>query len=439
MPGSPERALAWSDEDAITLAVAAARDCLVDCDRSRIDLLLFASTTGPYVEKLGAAIVAAALALAPGTRTLDVANSLRGGTQALLLALDAVRAGSAHSALVVVADCRQGAPGSALEANGGDAAAAFLVGNGDALFEVIDSATCSAEIVDVWRRPGDRFAHSWEERFVLAHGYLEPMLAAQAQLAAKARIDLSACTHRLFSAPDRKAHQALQQALGPGALSREPLFGSVGSCGAAHVLLQLVALAETASPGDTALLLNHGDGADALGLRFHRAAKARFPARIAHRLALSGIEQYRRARELLVEEYQGHDFQGISATVHYRDRGDDLALSGQRCECGEPRFPRARICVRCGLADRFGEEIYAERGATLLTYTLDAFFPSPDPPTVVGVVQVNDGPRIHVQLTDMPAGEVRIGMALEFVLRRMHCVGGRPNYFWKCRPPGAAS
>ena len=68
MPGSPERALAWSDEDAITLAVAAARDCLVDCDRSRIDLLLFASTTGPYVEKLGAAIVAAALALAPGTR-----------------------------------------------------------------------------------------------------------------------------------------------------------------------------------------------------------------------------------------------------------------------------------------------------------------------------------------------------------------------------------
>ncbi len=112
---------------------------------------------------------------------------------------------------------------------------------------------------------------------------------------------------------------------------------------------------------------------------------------------------------------------------------------GQRCECGEPRFPRARICVRCGLADRFGEEIYAERGATLLTYTLDAFFPSPDPPTVVGVVQVNDGPRIHVQLTDMPAGEVRIGMALEFVLRRMHCVGGRPNYFWKCRPPGAAS
>jgi 3-hydroxy-3-methylglutaryl CoA synthase len=197
-PGSPERALAWSDEDVITLAVAAARDCRVDRDRSTIDLLLFASTTAPYVEKLGAAIVAAALRWR--RHTLDVTNSLRGGTQALLLAIDAVRAGSARSALVVVTDCRQGAPGSALEANGSDAAAAFLVGDGEALFEVIDSATYSAEIVDVWRRPGDRFTHSWEERFVLAHGYLEPMLAAHGLLAQRARFDVVASSHRLFSA-----------------------------------------------------------------------------------------------------------------------------------------------------------------------------------------------------------------------------------------------
>ena len=98
------------------MAVEAARDCLRGRDRGAIDLLLFASTTGPFAEKQGAAIIAAALALAPDVRTVDVGSSLRGGTQALLLALDAVRAGSARSALVVVADCREGAPGSALEA-----------------------------------------------------------------------------------------------------------------------------------------------------------------------------------------------------------------------------------------------------------------------------------------------------------------------------------
>jgi len=33
-----------------------------------------------------------------------------------------------------------------------------------------------------------------------------------------------------------------------------------------------------------------------------------------------------RAR-LLVEEYAGNDFQGISATVHHRERGEDLSLN----------------------------------------------------------------------------------------------------------------
>jgi uncharacterized OB-fold protein len=103
------------------------------------------------------------------------------------------------------------------------------------------------------------------------------------------------------------------------------------------------------------------------------------------------------------------------------------------------QFPRARICGACGAADRFTDVVYAGRGATLLTYTLDAFFPTPEPPTAVGVVQVDDGPRIYLQLTDVPAADVALGMALEFTFRRIHTVGGRPNYFWKCRPRGEAA
>ncbi len=91
------------------------------------------------------------------------------------------------------------------------------------------------------------------------------------------------------------------------------------------------------------------------------------------------------------------------------------------------------------MADRFTDEVFAERGGRLLTYTLDAFFPTPEPPTAVGVVQVDDGPRIYLQLTDLPAAEVKLGMALEFTFRRIHTVGGRPNYFWKCRPRGEAA
>jgi 3-hydroxy-3-methylglutaryl CoA synthase/uncharacterized OB-fold protein len=437
--GAPERALAWADEDALTMAVEAARDCLRERDRSDIDLLLFASTTGPYAEKQGAAIIAAALALAPGVRTVDVGASLRAGTQALLLALDAVRAGSARSALVLVADRREGAPGSALEANGGDAAAAFLVGSGEALFEVLDAASVSTEIVDVWRRHGDRFVHAWEERFVITHGYLEPAQAAVRLLGARGRCEPGACEHLVLSAPERKAHGSLARSLGVRAQLADPLLGSVGACGSAHALLQLVALAEQAEPGARALLLNHGDGADALALRFLRRAPARMATRLARRLAVASTEQYRRARELLPGEYGGNDFQGISATVHHRERAEDLALTGQRCACGHAQFPRGRICAACGAADRFSDEVFAERGARLLGYTLDAFFPTPEPPTAVGVVEVDGGPRMYLQLTDVGAAEVRLGMALEFTFRCIHTVGGRPNYFWKCRPRGEAA
>ena len=56
--GGPERAVANYDEDAVTMAVSAAIDCLTGFERSSVDALLFASTTYPLREKQGAALIA---------------------------------------------------------------------------------------------------------------------------------------------------------------------------------------------------------------------------------------------------------------------------------------------------------------------------------------------------------------------------------------------
>ena len=40
----PEKAVAWNDEDAITLGVTAGIHCLEGLDRTQVDMLLFAST-----------------------------------------------------------------------------------------------------------------------------------------------------------------------------------------------------------------------------------------------------------------------------------------------------------------------------------------------------------------------------------------------------------
>src|SRR5207302_1375153 len=170
-PGGPEKAVANWDEDAVTMVVAAAIDCLRGVDRASVDGVLFASTSYPLKEKQGAALVARALDLRRDVMTADIGDSLRAGTTALRAAADAVKAGSAKRVLVVAGEARLAAPRSALEPNLGDGAAAFVVGADDVAVAVAASHTVADEIIDVWRTEGDPFVHAWEDRFVVDHGY----------------------------------------------------------------------------------------------------------------------------------------------------------------------------------------------------------------------------------------------------------------------------
>ena len=145
--GGPERAVAWNDEDAVTLGAAAAIHCLKDLDRSQVDMLIFASTTLPFQEKQAAALVARVLDLGRDVETADHTGSTRAGTSALRAAFDAVKAGSARSVLVIASDARMAAPKSGMEANFGDGAAAFLVSKEVPSF-VIAESLCVAETMD---------------------------------------------------------------------------------------------------------------------------------------------------------------------------------------------------------------------------------------------------------------------------------------------------
>ena len=67
--GGPEKAVAWNDEDAVTMAVAAAVNCLRGFDRNSVDGVFFASTSYPFREKQGAALLAKALDLRRDVRS----------------------------------------------------------------------------------------------------------------------------------------------------------------------------------------------------------------------------------------------------------------------------------------------------------------------------------------------------------------------------------
>ena len=437
---SPAKAVAWSDEDSVTMAVTAAVECLRGIDRSTVDGVMFASTTYAFREKQAAALIAKALDLGRDVRTADFGGSLRSGMAALRGAFDAVAAGSSQKVLVIASDCRMGAPGSVIERNLGDGAVAFLVGTSDVIASLEAGYAIADEIVDVWRGDGDPFVHSWEERFIVKHGYVENTVSAVKGLLAKAGLAPADIAKVALYAPELRSHGTAVRAIG---LSKEqvqaPLFGQLGNAGTAFAPLLLAAALETAKPGERILVAAYGDGAEALVLKVGDAIDKLKERRgvswhLKRRRSVTSYDKYLKARNLNTTEYVAEKNPGLSATIHFRERDEDISLKGQVCrQCKAIQFPNQRVCETCFAKDDFESVRLSDRVGKVITYTFDFFFPTPEPPTIVTVTEV-DGARIHLQLVNIAPKDVKLGLPVEFQFRRIHESGGRPNYYWKGVP-----
>ena len=438
--GGPEKAVAWNDEDSVTMAVSASVNCLRGFDRARVDGVLFASTTYAFKEKQAAALIARALDLRRDVRTADYGGSLRAGITALRGAVDAVAAGSATCVLVIASDSRMGAPGSGLEMNFGDGAVAFLVQDGNAIATVGDSYAVANEIVDVWRGEGDPFVHSWEDRFVVQQGYTPSITEAVKGLLSNTGSAAADYQRVALYAPDARSHGTAARALKLDKTQlQDPLFGRLGNTGVAFAPMQLAAALETLAPGDRLLVAAYGDGAEALTLEATEhveklGARRGVSWHLARRRAVSSYDKYLRARGLNTVEWTKGGDPGLSATIHFRERDEDVSFKGQQCrKCQALQFPCQRVCESCFALDDFEPVRFSDRIGKVVTYTFDFFFPTPDPPTIVTVTDV-EGARIHLQLVDCTPEDTAIGMPVEFVFRRIHQGGGRPNYYWKATP-----
>ncbi len=438
--GGPEKAVAWNDEDAVSMAVTAAVNCLRGFDREQIDGVMFACTSYPFDEKQGAALLARALDLPRAVRTADFSGSLRAGTGCLRAAVDAVAAGTARRVLVVASDCRMGAPGSGLELNFGDGAVAFLVAAADVVATLDASHAVTDEIVDVWRTAGDPFVHSWEDRFVVQEGYTPGIVEGVRGLLAATGARASDFAKVALYAPDERSHgrAARKLKLAAGQV-QDPLFGRLGNTGCSFALLQLAHALETANSGDRLLVASYGDGAEALALTVTDHLEKLDERRgvgwhLERRRGVRSYERYLKARSLHATEYAASKDPGLSATIHFRERDEDTSLVGQKCRsCGAVQFPIQRVCETCFTKDEFDRYRLSDRVGKVLTYTFDFFFPTPDPPTVVTICDI-DGARVHLQLVNVAPEAVKLDMAVEFEFRRIHQSGGRPNYYWKATP-----
>jgi 3-hydroxy-3-methylglutaryl CoA synthase len=376
-----ERSVANNEEDTVTMATEAAIDCLAGRPRERVDGLYFASTTSPYKEKECSTLAAMAVDLRSDIITADFGNSLRAATQALRAAMDAVVSGSAGQVVVTASDCRIGYPRSNFEQTFGDAAAALLISNtGKPAVEVEAAYSISNELYDVWRLDKDIYVQSWEDRFVIEHGYIANMEKAISELLRKKALSTNDIAKAVLYAPTSRAQQGLARRLGLDAKTQlqDLLINDVGITGCAHVLLMLVAALEEAKTGDRILVASYGSGCDAFLLRVTdeiekvKGSKRGVKGYLSSKRPLSSYAKYLSYRGLL-EPQPGEPFRLFpAATTSWRERNWAIRMHASKCRnCGTVTFPIERVCYSCRSKDNYEEVRLSDKRARVFTFTLD--------------------------------------------------------------------
>ncbi len=441
-----EKAVASHDEDSVTMAVAAALDCLADLDRKSVDALYLATTTSPYIEYQLAALVAAAIDLRADILTEDVTNTLRAGTTALRSALNFVAAEPGRKALVTAADCRMGTPRGAFDQTSGDGAAAIMVGGEDVAVEVDGVYSLADPMLDTWRAEGDVTVRSWEDRMILEEGYRRIMGEAIHGALSKWNMTPKDFNKVASFAPDAREHARVGAEAGfDRSQLQDHLIGRSGSSGAAHALQVLACALEEAKAGDRILLVGYGNGADVFNLRvtdkienIHN--RHGMKGYLESKRIMADYNQYLRWRQLIgVETARRPTGVGPSVSALWRERSDVLPMYGTKCKvCGYPQYPAQRVCTECQTWDQMEPYRFSDKKATIFTFTKDSLAGGGvEPPSIATVVDFDGGGRAMLGMTDRIPDEVDlswIGKRMDLTFRKYSFAGGVHNYGWKCMP-----
>ncbi len=442
--GKGERSMCNWDEDSITMAVEAARDCLTERDRAAVDGIYFASTTLPFLDRQNAGVIGAAVNLEAGLSSLDIAGSQRAGTSALITALKATGDGES---LVVASDARKAKPASTDEMHFGHGAAALGVGSEGVIAKCLGAHTVTVDFVDHYRGEGEDFDYGWEERWIREEGYLKIVPQAVKGLMDKVGGSGDDITHFVMPCTMRGIPQRVAKMFGiADDAVVDNMAATVGDTGAAHALLMLVSALENAKAGDKILVVNFGQGADVILLEATEAL-AGLPKRAG---AAGAVAQGRTETDYMkFASFQNNvklDF-GMRAetdnktalSMEYRKKDMVTGFVGGRCtKCGTVQYPRSRYCVNpnCQAFDSQEPHPFADQPATLMSFTADWLSYNPSPPFFYGQVNFDDGGRVLMGFTDTDAGQLQVGTPLKMMFRIKDYdeLRGYRRYFWKAAP-----
>ncbi len=445
MNAKSERSMCDVDEDSVTMAVEAARDCLQGVDLGSLDSLYFASTTFPFLDRQNSTIIAEALALKDDVETLDIASSQRAGTSGLICALKT--AANSCTTLYVSADCRKTKAGTANELLFGDGAAALALGTQGILAKFIGSVSLNRDFVDHFRGDGSRYDTYFEQRWIREEGYLRMVPDALQALFKKTGIAPEDVTHFIMPCVIRGVREVVAKRIGiPPERIRNDLAAGCGETGTAHPLVMLVDTLEEAKPDEMIVMVGFGQGVDALAFRTTSTIDGFAPRRGIKNHLANGVVEKNYQKFLSFRNMVEIDW-GMRAeaapkarpSAAWRKHKEYNALVGGRCmRCGTIQFPMAHICVNPECQARDSQENYrlADSTARIVSYTVDRLAYSPHPPLVFGIIEFEEGARFLAQFTGCDPETVTVDAPMEMVFRikKMERERNFRTYFWKATP-----
>jgi len=260
-----QRSVASSDEDAATIAVAAAQNALSKtnlCEK-KIGAVYIGSESHPYAVKPTSTIVADALNLDSDFMTADVEFACKGGTAAIQICYGFLKARMVEYGLAIGSDVAQAEPGDVLEQTAAAGGAAFILGvDEDEIIATIDETiSITSNTPDFWRRNLQKYPEH-TNRFTGEPSYFKHTICASKKIMEKTGFCPKDFSYVVFHQPNGKFPLIAAKRLGFTKEQVEPslMVKKIGNCYSASSLLGLCSVLDVAQAGEKILLVSYGSG-----------------------------------------------------------------------------------------------------------------------------------------------------------------------------------
>ncbi len=259
-----EKSVPDLDEDAVTIAVEAARNAIAraNIDPRRIGAVYAGSESHPYAVKPTGTIVGEAICTSSAFTAADFEFACKAGTAAMQACLGLVGSGFIDLGMAIGSDVSQGAPGDMLEYTAAAGGAAYIIGSRDLAAEIEGFFSFTTDTPDFWRREGMPYPEHGG-RFTGEPAYFKHVTSAARGLMERLGTKPTDYDYAVFHQPNGKFPVRVASQLGFSKKQIEPglVVPMIGNTYSGSCMIGLAATLDVAKPGERIFVTSFGSGA----------------------------------------------------------------------------------------------------------------------------------------------------------------------------------